>query len=100
MSAALTIRAGRVALAHLRERGWDPDAFSTLLGASGGPKWLVLSQIDRVLAGQFIAPRRSPLPHKTAAATAQARPVARQVRTRDAPRGVAIPPLRGCVDSP
>jgi hypothetical protein len=61
MSAALTIRAGRVALAHLREGGWDPDAFSTLLGASGGPKWLVLSQIDRALAEQFIAPRRNPL---------------------------------------
>ncbi len=32
-----------------------------MLGASGGPKWLVLSRMDRVLAGQFLAPRRTPL---------------------------------------
>jgi hypothetical protein len=61
MSSALTIRAGQTALGRLRDGGWDPDWFSSLVGASGGPKWLVLSQIDRVLATEFVAPRKQPL---------------------------------------
>jgi len=60
-AASLTLRAGPVALASLREQGFEPDLFSTLMGASGGPKWLVLSQLDRVLARDFILPRRSEL---------------------------------------
>lgn len=59
--ASLTLRAGSVALATLRERGFDPDLFSTLMGASGGPKWLVLSQLDRVLARDFTGPRSTEL---------------------------------------
>ena len=38
---ALTVRAGRTALAQLKKDGFSADAFSTMLGASGGPKWLV-----------------------------------------------------------
>lgn len=38
----------------LRDQGWHPDHFSLLLGASGGPKWLVLGQLDRVLFGDFL----------------------------------------------
>lgn len=58
---ALTVRAGRTALARLKKDGFSPDAFSTMLGASGGPKWLVLGEIDRVLARRFVAGRRAPL---------------------------------------
>lgn len=57
---ALQILAGPAARAQLAERGFDPELFQLLLGASGGPKWLVLSQLDRVLAG-FLARRRAPL---------------------------------------
>lgn len=35
--------------------------FSTVVGASGGPKWLVLSQLDRVLVEDLIEPGRTPL---------------------------------------
>lgn len=58
---SLTIRAGRQALEVLHREGFRPDDFSTLLGASGGPKWLVLSGIDRVLARRFVAGRSRPL---------------------------------------
>ncbi len=61
MASPLSIRAGRTALAQLRDGGFDRDAFSTLVGASGGPKWLVLSQMDRVLASEFVGARRTPL---------------------------------------
>ncbi|MDG2308473.1 MAG: hypothetical protein P8R42_28170 [Candidatus Binatia bacterium] len=39
----------------MRDGGFDPNTYSTLLGASGGPKWLVLSLIGRVPAEQFVA---------------------------------------------
>lgn len=57
---SLTIRAGRQALSALRN-GFSADLFSTLLGASGGPKWLVLAAIDRVLARRLVAARTTPL---------------------------------------
>ncbi len=58
---ALRVIAGDTARRRLEDRGWDPELFSVLLGASGGPKWLVLSGIDRVLFGGFLLRRRSPL---------------------------------------
>jgi len=58
---ALTVRAGRKAIAAIERDGFSPDAFSTMLGASGGPKWLVLGEVDRVLARRFVAPRTKPL---------------------------------------
>jgi len=50
----LSLRAGRRALGVIRERGLSPELFSTWLGASGGPKWLVLYGLDRVLAERFL----------------------------------------------
>ncbi|MCB9753651.1 MAG: patatin-like phospholipase family protein [Myxococcales bacterium] len=63
MTRALHVYAGSVARARIAERGWDPALFSLLLGAAGGPKWLVLSQLDRVLSSSLLAParRRAPL---------------------------------------
>ncbi|MEM6795055.1 MAG: patatin-like phospholipase family protein [Acidobacteriota bacterium] len=58
---ALRILAGPTARRRLAERGWDVEIFSLLLGAAGGPKWLVLSQLDRVLFGDFLARRKTPL---------------------------------------
>jgi len=57
----LTVRAGSEARATLMREGFRADSFSTLLGASGGPKWLVLPSIDRVLARRLIGPRSRPL---------------------------------------
>ncbi len=61
MPEALSIYMGREAAARIARDGWSPDLFSLLLGASGGPKWFVLSQLDRVLFGQFLARRETPL---------------------------------------
>lgn len=61
MPSALTIRAGATARRVLAERGFDRDAFSTLVGASGGPKWLVLAGLDRVLPELLLARRSQPL---------------------------------------
>jgi len=50
----LSLRAGTRALAVLRERGFAPELFGTWLGASGGPKWLVLYGLDQVLAERLL----------------------------------------------
>ncbi|MFP6626090.1 MAG: patatin-like phospholipase family protein [Deltaproteobacteria bacterium] len=58
MAHNLILRAGAAAQERLVRDGFDPKLFSTMLGASGGPKWLVLSHIDRVLARRFVTGRR------------------------------------------
>ncbi len=57
----LVIRAGRRARERLRSEGFHADLFHTLVGASGGPKWLVLRHLDTVLIDRVIRPRSSPL---------------------------------------
>jgi hypothetical protein len=57
---ALLVLAGEEARQRLETEGWHPELFSLLLGASGGPKWLVLSQLDRVLL-PFLLQRKTPL---------------------------------------
>jgi len=58
---SLHFRAGPAAYRILREEGFDFQRFQVMAGASGGPKWLVLSQLDRVIAEQLLPTRRSPL---------------------------------------
>lgn len=58
---ALAVYAGSEAARTLRREGWSADLFDLLLGASGGPKWFVLSQLDRVLFGDFLQRRSRPL---------------------------------------
>jgi len=53
--------AGASAARRIREEGLHQGQFSTLVGASGGPKWLVISQLDRVLMGEFFKGRRDPI---------------------------------------
>lgn len=64
----LTIRAGRNVRAHIAREGFRLADFPTLLGAAGGPKWLILYGLDRVLAPRLLqsvrdsdAPIRRPL---------------------------------------
>lgn len=45
----LDVLAGPDALAELRDGGLDPERVRVLVGASGGPKWLVLHGLDRVV---------------------------------------------------
>ena len=58
---ALTIRAGGRARARLREGGIHAEDVAILVGASGGPKWLVLNGLDRYLFGELFSGREQPL---------------------------------------
>ena len=55
MQSALSVYMGSEAAKTIGERGWQAAPFSTLIGASGGPKWLILSELDKVL-GQALLP--------------------------------------------
>jgi hypothetical protein len=57
----LTILAGPQALARIRDRGLSADDIDVFAGASGGPKWLVLAALDRMVFGEFFRERRRPL---------------------------------------
>lgn len=56
---ALEIRAGSLALAHIRERGLNPEDVAILPGAAGGPKALGIQGLDLALFGDWLprAPR-------------------------------------------
>ncbi|WP_434382028.1 patatin-like phospholipase family protein [Melittangium boletus] len=61
MSPHLTLRAGPDALRLIRERGLRARDVDIVPGASGGPKWLVLAGLDRMLFGEFFQARDRPL---------------------------------------
>lgn len=50
----LVVRAGPAALAHIRRHGLRRDDIRIIAGAAGGPKWLVLSWLDRYLFGEWL----------------------------------------------
>jgi len=50
----LIFRAGPAAFDLIREHGFSEDLIGTILGASGGAKWLVLSQLDRVILNRVL----------------------------------------------
>lgn len=58
---ALVFRAGRRAYDIIKSQGFSPELIGSMVGASGGAKWLVLSQIDRVLARRVLPALRSPV---------------------------------------
>ncbi len=60
-NAALVFRAGPGAYADIRKRGFAADRIGTVAGASGGAKWLVLSQLDRVLVERLLPATAGPL---------------------------------------
>ena len=55
----LNIFLGRKAAQLITNQGWSGRDVSLLLGASGGPKWLILSQLDRLLFGRFLMEDRA-----------------------------------------
>ena len=61
MSSNLTLLAGPEALRRIRERGLRADDIDVIPGASGGPKWLVLAGLDKMLFGEFLRERTRPL---------------------------------------
>jgi hypothetical protein len=52
----LVFKAGRGAFDSIRRHGFSPERIGTFAGASGGAKWLVLSQLDRCIL-QTVVPR-------------------------------------------
>ncbi|HJV51380.1 MAG TPA: patatin-like phospholipase family protein [Noviherbaspirillum sp.] len=63
MTSAIAIRAGRKALAHLREHGLRAQDIAVIPAAAGGPKGLIFQKLDQWLFGQWLpsAPRKRTL---------------------------------------
>ena len=61
MQSALSVYIGSEAAKTIGERGWQSGPFSTLIGASGGPKWLILSELDKVLGQALLLGRSEPM---------------------------------------
>lgn len=61
MTDNLVFYAGRKAFEIIREEGLRPDRISVVAGAAGGPKWLVLRHLDRVLFSDWFKGRKMPL---------------------------------------
>jgi hypothetical protein len=57
----LKVYAGREAYAHIQKKGLKADDIAVLLGASSGPKWLVLQGIDQFLLAEFFKDRTKAL---------------------------------------
>ena len=61
MAEALTILAGGKARERIAREGWHPALFDTLIGASGGPKFLGIAGLDRFLFGDFLTRSSHPM---------------------------------------
>ncbi len=61
MQSALSVYMGSEAAKTIGEGGWQSGPFNTLIGASGGPKWLILSELDKVLGQALLLGRSEPM---------------------------------------
>ena len=57
----LVFKAGPGAFDTIRKHGFSPEQIGTIAGASGGAKWLVLSQLDRVILGSIVPRLEGPV---------------------------------------
>lgn len=57
---ALRLVAGKTARKRIEENGLTPDLVRMIIGASGGPKWLVLLGLDKYIFGEWL----KDAPHK------------------------------------
>ena len=57
----LVFKAGRGAYESIRNHGFSPERIGTIAGASGGAKWLVLSQLDRVILRDLLPKFQGPV---------------------------------------
>ena len=60
-SFTLTFKAGAGALASVRKHGFDISSIGTIAGASGGAKWLTLSQLDRAILTSVVPQLKGPV---------------------------------------
>ena len=58
---SLTFKAGAGALRSVRQHGFDISSVGTIAGASGGAKWLVLSQLDRAILRSVVPQLSGPV---------------------------------------
>lgn len=61
MPRALRFLAGPEAMARIRRDGVSDGMFDVVAGASGGPKWLSLTRLDRVIFSRWFRDRTRPL---------------------------------------
>jgi len=61
MSDNLIFLAGRTAYSLIQDNGLKPEMVKVIAGAAGGPKWLVLNRLDRVLFTRWLKGRSDPL---------------------------------------
>jgi len=61
MPSPLRFLAGPEALARIRADGLHDGLFDVVAGASGGPKWLALTRLDRSVFGRWFRNRNRPL---------------------------------------
>jgi hypothetical protein len=58
---SLRFKAGPAAYEEVRTHGFVEERVGTIAGASGGAKWLVLSQLDRVITGRILPKLSGPV---------------------------------------
>jgi hypothetical protein len=61
MSENLILLAGKKALSMIRSSGLHPNNVKVLAAAAGGPKWLILGHLDRMLFSSWFKNRTDPL---------------------------------------
>lgn len=61
MKEKLVFLAGERTLQKIKDGGLEPGDVKVVAGAAGGPKWLILGQLDRLLFGQWFQGRKEPL---------------------------------------
>jgi hypothetical protein len=61
MSMGLQILAGKKAFSEIKEHGLRPERIKLMVGASGGPKWLMLSRLDQYLSEHFFSKATQPI---------------------------------------
>lgn len=61
MKKLCTIRAGKKAYTIIKEEGIQKERIRCLLGAAGGPKWLVLYGFDKAIYKHFLKKRKTPV---------------------------------------
>jgi len=57
----ISFYAGRKALSVIRDKGLAQEDVNVLAGAAGGPKWLVLNHLDRVIFSSWLKGRKAPI---------------------------------------
>ena len=61
MANNLVFRAGPGAVESIRRHGFSPERIGTIAGASGGAKWLILSQLDRAILDNVVPKLQGPV---------------------------------------